>query len=92
MTRPWRVLIDFDGTMTEKDADFALVVSGALLSSCSAQGRIDVGTPKCACEGQVTISVVDCDLNTDNEAVETVTGRPCCSRRPVRIRLIFEGR
>ncbi len=57
----------------ETDADFALVVSGALLSSCSAQGRIDLGTTKCACEDQLTIGVVDCDLNIDNEAVETAT-------------------
>jgi len=56
----------------ELDADFALVVSGALLSTCSSEGRITLDAGEYACADQATISVVDCDLNTDDGTTETV--------------------
>jgi len=57
----------------ELDADFALVFSGGLLSNCSSEGRIRLDAVKYACADQAAIRVVDCDLNTDDGVVETIT-------------------
>lgn len=57
----------------ELDADFALVVSGGLLSTCTSQGRLNLDANKYACTDQATIRVIDCDLNTDDDLVETTT-------------------
>jgi len=56
----------------ELDADFALVVSGAFLATCTSEGRITLDRAKYACSDLAGIRVVDCDLNTDDEVVETV--------------------
>ena len=56
----------------ELDADFALVVSGGILSNCTSDGRIVLDRDKYMCEGQAGIRVVDCDLNTDDQVIETV--------------------
>jgi len=56
----------------ELDADFALVVSGGFLATCTSDGRIMLGKTLYACEDEVTLRVVDCDLNTDDELIETV--------------------
>ena len=57
----------------ELDADFALVVSGGFLSTCTLEGRIKLDANRYACTDQATIRVIDCDLNTDNDVVETTT-------------------
>jgi len=57
----------------EMDADFALVVSGAFLQTCSSDGRINLNGAKFACEDEAVIRVVDCDLNMDDNTVESVT-------------------
>ena len=57
----------------ELDADFALVVSGAFLATCTSDGRISLNGSKYACDGQVGIRVVDCDLNQNDELIETTT-------------------
>ncbi|MFH0982352.1 MAG: S8 family serine peptidase, partial [Planctomycetota bacterium] len=44
-----------------------------LLVACSAQGIIALDRAKYACESTATLRVVDCDLNTDSQVVETVT-------------------
>ena len=56
----------------ELDADFALVVSGGLLSNCSSEGRIMLDRTVYGCMSDVLVRVVDCDLNTDDGVVETV--------------------
>ncbi len=55
------------------DADFALVVSGAFLTTCTADGKLNLDGAKYACEDAATIRVVDCDLNTDDNTIETTT-------------------
>ena len=57
----------------EEDADFALVVSGAFLATCTSDGRIALDNTKFACDGQVGIRVIDCDLNTDDLVIDTTT-------------------
>jgi len=56
----------------ELDADFALVVSGAFLATCTSDGRIVLNKAKYPCSGEAVIRVIDCDLNTDDELIETV--------------------
>ncbi len=57
----------------ELDADFALVVSGAFMKTCSSDGRVSLRRAARACEDEASIRVIDCDLNLDDEAIETTT-------------------
>ncbi|MBD3869481.1 MAG: S8 family serine peptidase, partial [Acidobacteria bacterium] len=58
---------------SELDADFALVVSGAVMTQCTSEGRLALNGALLACEDESRIRVVDCDLNTDDNTVQTVT-------------------
>ena len=51
---------------------FSLVAS-PLLVNCSTQGVIALDSNKYACSATATVRVVDCDLNTDDNIVDTVT-------------------
>ncbi len=44
-----------------------------LLINCSSQGTIALDRPKYACEGSALVRVIDCDLNTNDLIIETVT-------------------
>ncbi|MHC4093581.1 MAG: S8 family serine peptidase, partial [Planctomycetota bacterium] len=55
------------------DADFALVFSGGQLATCTSQGVITLHRSKYACASEANVRVVDCDLNTDDLVVETVS-------------------
>jgi hypothetical protein len=55
------------------DADFALVISGAVTATCTPTGTIRFYHSAYACDGVVGLRVVDCDLNTDDTIVDTVT-------------------
>ncbi|GEM_PF-666302 len=57
----------------ELDADFALVVSGAFMPACTSDGTISMNRSSYACEDSARVRVVDCDLNTDDNVIETVT-------------------
>ncbi len=57
----------------ELDVDYALVTSGALLATCTSDGRIRLPRDRFACEDELAIRVVDCDLNGDDGMVETAT-------------------
>jgi len=57
----------------ELDADFALVVSGAQVATCSSEGRVLLNRVKYPCDGTANIRVSDCDLNTDELVIETAT-------------------
>jgi len=57
----------------EIDADFALVVSGAELTTCTSQGRIQLDRALYACGATPSIRVVDCDLNTSDAVIDSVT-------------------
>jgi hypothetical protein len=57
----------------ELDADFALVVSGAFMTQCTSDGTVSLDAAGYACEDSAAIRVVDCDLNTDDNTVQTVT-------------------
>jgi len=54
------------------DADFALVVSGADLTNCTAEGRVQLSRALYNCSDNADIRVVDCDLNTDDATIQTV--------------------
>ena len=43
------------------------------LVNCSSQGTIALDRSKYPCQAQATVRVVDCDLNTDDGVIETVT-------------------
>ncbi len=51
---------------------FSLCASPQLVN-CSTLGVLTLDRVKYACESTATIQVVDCDLNTDNGAVETIS-------------------
>jgi hypothetical protein len=55
------------------DADFALVASGAFMTTCTSDGRVALHRARYACEDAATVRVVDCDLDADGSAVETVS-------------------
>ena len=57
----------------ELDADFALVVTGAFVAQCTSEGRISLNKGTYACEDVATIRVVDCDLNLDDNVIDTAT-------------------
>ena len=57
----------------EVDADFALVVTGSLLTRCLSAGVIQLDEDGYPCTSDAAIRVLDCDLNTDDGVVETVT-------------------
>ena len=57
----------------ELDADFALVVSGAFLGTCTSDGAVNLDGVEYACSDEARIRVIDCDLNADDNTVETVT-------------------
>lgn len=54
----------------ELDADFALVVSGVI--PCSSSGVLSLDRSAYACTAMAALRVIDCDLNTDPNSVETV--------------------
>ncbi|NIM02046.1 MAG: hypothetical protein GTN89_14855, partial [Acidobacteria bacterium] len=56
----------------EIDADFALVVSGAFLKLCTSDGAVNLDGIAYACADQAKLRVVDCDLNLDDNTVETI--------------------
>jgi subtilisin-like proprotein convertase family protein len=57
----------------EIDADFALVVTGADLTDCTSEGRIQLGRSLYTCSETPSIRVVDCDLNLSDAVVDTVS-------------------
>jgi len=57
----------------EVDADFALVVSGGALTNCTSEGRLQLDRALYNCASDARIRVVDCDLNTSDEVIDTVT-------------------
>jgi hypothetical protein len=57
----------------ELDADFALVASGGFLATCTSNGKIQLDSTLYACSDQAAIRVIDCDLNTSDTIVDTVT-------------------
>jgi len=54
------------------DADFALVVSGAFLKTCTSDGGINLNGSAYACEDDANLRVIDCDLNLDDNIVESI--------------------
>jgi subtilisin-like proprotein convertase family protein len=57
----------------EVDADFALVVSGADLTNCTSEGRIQLGRALHACDDTLSLRVVDCDLDLSDTELDTVS-------------------
>ncbi|RIK64198.1 MAG: hypothetical protein DCC65_14920 [Planctomycetota bacterium] len=60
---------------------FSLGASPILLN-CSSQGVIAMDRNKYACAATVTLRVIDCDLNTDDNVVETVSVNVASSSEP----------
>lgn len=51
---------------------FSLCSSASLLI-CTSRGTLSLDRPQYACQSTAALCVVDCDLNTDDQAVETAT-------------------
>lgn len=60
---------------------FSLCASPNLLN-CSSQGNITLDRPKYACASSANIQVIDCDLNTDDLVIETVSVTIASSTEP----------
>ncbi|MFQ5590414.1 MAG: S8 family serine peptidase [Phycisphaerae bacterium] len=67
----WRVEVH-GFTVPVAPQAFSLTAS-PLLVDCSTQGVISTDRSKYGCQSNATIQVVDCDLNTDDGTIETVT-------------------
>jgi len=55
-----------------EDVDFALVVSGAFLATCTSDGHVKLNKSTYSCTSEVAVRVLDCDLNLDDETIDTV--------------------
>ena len=64
------------------DADFALVASGGYLAACSPQARVRLDAARYGCAGDVSIRVVDCDLNGSDTVIDSVAVRVDSSTEP----------
>ncbi|MBU0719347.1 MAG: S8 family serine peptidase [Planctomycetes bacterium] len=58
------------------------ICGSPMLVNCSTTGVVSLDRPKYACESTADIQVIDCDLNTDNEVVETVSVTIASSTEP----------
>lgn len=70
-TGAWRV--EIVGTNIPQGPQPFSLVASPLLVDCSSQGIISLDSSKYACQDTATILVVDCDLNTDDMVVETLS-------------------
>jgi len=70
-TGAWRV--EIVGTSVPQGPQPFSLVASPLLVDCSSQGVVSLDRGMYACQDAATILVVDCDLNTDDMAVETVS-------------------
>jgi hypothetical protein len=59
------------------------------LVNCSSQGIIGVNDSRIACGQSLTIQVVDCDLNTSNDTVQTVTINVASTSDPAGVSLLL---
>jgi len=67
----WRIQV-YGHSVPQGPQPFSLSASPAL-GSCSSQGTIELDATQYRCSGaSAGIQVVDCDLNTDDETIETV--------------------
>ena len=67
----WRVEV-YGYNVPQGPQPFSLCASPAL-TACSSQGTITLDAAQYDCSDAVGVSVVDCDLNTNNNVVETVS-------------------
>jgi len=67
----WRVEV-YGFAVPQGPQSFSLAAS-PLLVSCTSSGVISLEQSKYACDASVTMTVIDCDLNTDDSTVQTTT-------------------
>lgn len=66
----WRIEVrGFD--VPSGPQSFSICASPELLQ-CGSQGLIQLGSPSFACDATAGVRVIDCDLNADDNAIETV--------------------
>ena len=65
-------LIEIHGYNVPSGPQSFSLAASPLLVQCSTQGAVELDRAKYACQATATISVNDCDLNTDGLVVETV--------------------
>lgn len=66
----WRIEV-YGYNVPEGPQPFSLCASPQLVA-CSSSGTIAFSASEYGCAGTAAVSVVDCDLNTDNELIETI--------------------
>ncbi len=67
----WRV--EIHGFNVPEGPQVFSVTASPNLIDCSTRGVISLDRPTHACESSATVSVIDCDLNTDDETIQSVT-------------------
>jgi len=67
----WRVEV-FGFSVPQAPQSFSLCASPELVA-CSSAGTIALNAPKYGCSATASVQVIDCDLNTNPGAIETVT-------------------
>lgn len=67
----WQV--EIRGTNVPNGPQPFSVAATPYLVNCSSVGTISLNSDKYPCESSATIRVIDCDLNTDNQVIDTVT-------------------
>jgi hypothetical protein len=70
---PGAYLVQITGTAVPEGPQPFSLTATPLLIQCTPRGLVSHDRPKYACDGTMLISVNDCDLNTDPNAIESVT-------------------
>ncbi|UCD30429.1 MAG: S8 family serine peptidase [Planctomycetota bacterium] len=76
----WRIEV-YGLSVPQGPQSFSLCAFPTLIA-CSSQGTIALDSAKYACSATAEIQVIDCDLNTDNGLVETVTVKISSTSEP----------
>jgi hypothetical protein len=76
----WRVEV-FGFNVPQGPQPFSLCAS-PMLVNCSTAGTISLDAPKYACSSTAGVQVIDCDLNTNDNVVETISVNVASSSEP----------
>jgi len=76
----WRVEV-FGFNVPQGPQSFSLCASPTLVA-CSSTGTINLNAPKYPCNAVAGVQVIDCDLNTNNAVIETVTVNVASTSEP----------
>ncbi len=79
---PGTYLVEITGFNVPEGPQPVSIVGSPSLIKCTTRGKVDFERPQYPCQGPVKITVNDCDLNLDPNAIETVTVQIASTSEP----------